>query len=159
MSRAGINPTRRALVVVQVALALVLLVGAGLLLRSLQHLFAVPPGFDAAHLLTMQVQTAGQRFRDPNATHRFFAQVLEAVRQVPGVSAAAFTSQLPLTGDEDVWGVHFETIPTSAADENRDGLSICGESRLLRSDGHPAPGRPRAERARYRRRSTGRCDQ
>ena len=71
----GHHLTRRALVVVQVALALVLLVGAGLLLRSLQHLFAVPPGFDAAHLLTMQVQTAGQRFRDADATHRFFTQV------------------------------------------------------------------------------------
>ena len=96
----GHHPTRRALVVVQVALALVLLVGAGLLVRSLQHLFAVPPGFDPAHLLTMQVQTAGQRFRDPDATHRYFTQVLEAVREVPGVSAAAFTSQLPLTADE-----------------------------------------------------------
>jgi putative ABC transport system permease protein len=117
----GHHPTRRALVVVQVALALVLLVGAGLLVRSLQQLFAVPPGFDAAHLLTMQVQTAGQRFRDPNATHRYFAQVLEAVRVLPGVSAAAFTSQLPLTADEGAWGVHFETIPTSAADENHDG--------------------------------------
>ena len=117
----GHHPTRRALVVVQVALALVLLVGAGLLVRSLQHLFAVPPGFDPAHLLTMQVQTAGQRFRDPNATHRYFTQVLEAVREVPGVSAAAFTSQLPLTADEGQWGVHFETIPIAAADENHDG--------------------------------------
>ena len=117
----GHHPTRRALVVVQVALALVLLVGAGLLVRSLQQLFAVPPGFDPARLLTMQVQTAGQRFRDPDATHRYFAQVLEAVREVPGVSAAAFTSQLPLTADEGQWGVHFETIPASAADENHDG--------------------------------------
>src|SRR5688572_7462727 len=118
----GHHPTRRALVVVQVALALVLLVGAGLLVRSLQQLFAVPPGFDTSHLLTMQVQTGGQRFRDPDATHRYFTQVLEALREVPGVSAAAFTSQLPLTEDEDAYGVHFETIPTPAADENRDGL-------------------------------------
>ena len=64
----GHQLTRRSLVVVQVALALVLLVSAGLLLRSLQHLFAVPPGFDPSELLTMQVQTAGQRFRD--ATRR-----------------------------------------------------------------------------------------
>jgi putative ABC transport system permease protein len=113
--------TRRTLVVVQVALAVVLLVGAGLLLRSLQRLFAVPPGFDTTSLLTMQVQIAGQRFRDANTSHRFFTQVLETVRQLPGVSAAAFTSQLPLTGDEDVWGVHFESIPEQAADENHDG--------------------------------------
>jgi putative ABC transport system permease protein len=117
----GDHLTRRGLVVAQVALAVVLLVGAGLLVRSLQHLFAVPPGFEPAHLLSMQVQTAGARFRDAETMHRFFDDVLAAVRQVPGVSAAAFTSQLPLTGDEDVWGVHFESIPALAADENRDG--------------------------------------
>jgi predicted permease len=117
----GHHFTRRTLVVVQVALAVVLLVGAGLLFRSLQHLFAVPPGFNPEHLLTMQVQTAGRQFRDPNTTHRFFIQALEAVRQVPGVSAAAFTSQLPLTGEEDVYGVHFESIPAAAADESHDG--------------------------------------
>jgi hypothetical protein len=117
----GSGRTRGTLVVVQVALAVVLLVGAGLLVRSLQHLLAVPPGFEPAHLLTMQVQTAGARFRDPDTTHRFFDQVLEAVRLVPGVSAAAFTSQLPLTGEVDVFGVHFQSIPASAADENREG--------------------------------------
>jgi putative ABC transport system permease protein len=117
----GHQLTRRALVVVQVAIALVLLVAAGLLLRSLQHLFAMPPGFDPAGLLTMQVHTAGQRFRDADATNRFFTQALQAVRQVPGVSAAAFTNQLPLTGEEEVWGVHFESIPTAAADETHDG--------------------------------------
>jgi putative ABC transport system permease protein len=112
--------TRRSLVVAQVALALVLLVAAGLLLRSLQHLFAMPPGFNPNELLTLQVQTAGQRFRDPAATHRFFSQALEAVGQVPGVAAASFTSQLPLTGDRDEWGVHFETVPRAAADETHD---------------------------------------
>jgi putative ABC transport system permease protein len=115
----GHQVTRRMLVVVQVALALMLSVGAGLLLRSLQQLLAVPPGFDAANVLTLQVQTAGHRFRDPNAIHRFFTAVLESVRQVPGVSAAALTSQLPLTGDEDLWGVHVESPPASAADADR----------------------------------------
>jgi putative ABC transport system permease protein len=116
----GHQLTRRSLVVVQVALALVLLVAAGLLLRSLQHLFAMPPGFNPDQLLTLQVQTAGQRFRNPDATHRFFNQAIEAVQQVPGVAAVAATSQLPLTGDEDVWGVHFETVPRAAADETHD---------------------------------------
>jgi putative ABC transport system permease protein len=115
---------RRALVVVQVALAVVLLIGAGLILRSLQQLFAVPPGFEPTHLLTLQVQTAGRRFRDADASHRFFNQTLDAVRQIPGVTAVAFASQLPLTGDEDVWGVHFESIPALAAEEDRDGYRI-----------------------------------
>jgi putative ABC transport system permease protein len=103
---------RRTLVVAEVALAIVLLVSTGLLLRSLQRLFAIDPGFDASHLLTMQVQTGGPRF-DNDATHRFFDQALEAVRQVPGVTEAAFTSQLPLSGDlDDGYGVHFESSPT-----------------------------------------------
>jgi putative ABC transport system permease protein len=117
----GHQLTRRALVVVQVALALVLLVGAGLLVRSLNRLFAIPPGFDSHNVLTMQVQTAGRRFRDSEPTHQFFSQAIDAVHRVPGVSMAAFTSQLPLTGDEDVWGVHFESVPAAAADESRDG--------------------------------------
>jgi putative ABC transport system permease protein len=108
----GHQLTRRTLVVAEVALALVLLVSAGLLLRSMQRLFAIDPGFDTSHLLTMQVQTSGHRF-DKDTTHRFFEQALEAVRQVPGVTAAAFTSQLPLSGDlEDGYGVHFESSPT-----------------------------------------------
>jgi putative ABC transport system permease protein len=104
----GHRRTRSALVVVEVALALVLLVSSGLLLRSLERLFAVAPGFDAAHLLTMQVQTYGRRYEDDATCNRFFAQALEAVRNVPGVSAAAFTSQLPLSGEADIYGVEFE---------------------------------------------------
>jgi predicted permease len=118
---AGHRPVRAALVVVQVALAVVLLVSAGLILRSLQHLFAVPTGFDPSHLLTMQVQAAGQRFMDANTSHRFFVELLDAVRQVPGVTSAAYTSQLPLSGVEELWGVHFESIPASAANEDHDG--------------------------------------
>ena len=110
---------RRALVIAEVALALVLVTGAGLLLRSLQHLFAVPPGFDAAHTLTMQVQTSGRRFATDEPTHRFFTESLDAVRRVPGVSVAAFTNQLPLTGDTDVWGGHFESSPTQPPNEDR----------------------------------------
>jgi len=115
-SRSVSLSTRRALVVAEVALALTLLVGAGLLLRSLQRLFAISPGFDSSSALTMQVQASGLRF-DKDATDRFFAQALEAVRQTPGVTAAAFTSQLPLSGDYDEYGVSFEPGP----DEKREG--------------------------------------
>ncbi len=116
----GREVTRRTLVVVQLAFALVLLAGAGLLLRSLQHLLAMPPGFEPTNVLTLQVQTGGRRFRDPNATHQFFAEALEAVRHVPGVSMAGATSQLPLTGDQDVWGMQFESAPPAAINESRD---------------------------------------
>ena len=108
----GHRRARAALVVAEVAIALVLLVSSGLLLRSLQRLFAVPAGFDSSRLLTMQVQQAGHRFDADSTRHRFFAQVLEAARHVPGVSAAGLTSQLPLSGDLDAYGAHFEATPT-----------------------------------------------
>lgn len=114
----GQRRTRSALVVVEVALAFVLLVSSGLLLRSLQHWFAVDAGFDASHLLTMQVQTSGRRFLENAATYKFFEDALEAVRKVPGVTSAALTSQLPLSGDSDVYGVHFESSPVQRDTED-----------------------------------------
>ncbi len=105
----GPRRARTVLVITEVAVAIVLLVSSGLLLRSSQRLLGVQAGFDASNVLTMQVQTSGQRFSDDATTHRFFDQVLEAVRQVPGVATAALTSQLPLSGDVDMFGVAFET--------------------------------------------------
>ena len=106
------------LVVSEVALALVLLVGAGLLLRSLGHLFAIDPGFDGTHLLTMQVQESGRRFNTDDVRARFFTHALEEVRKVPGVAAAAFTSQLPLSGDFAVYNMQLEAYPN----DNSEGL-------------------------------------
>ncbi|HEV2424067.1 MAG TPA: ABC transporter permease [Terriglobia bacterium] len=109
--------TRRALVVAEVSLAIVLLVSAGLLLHSLNRLFRVDPGFDPSHMLTMQVQTSGHKFDDlasapgvgPSLRRQFFSQALDSVRRVPGVSAAAFTSLLPFTSPElSIYGTHFE---------------------------------------------------
>ncbi|HWA96642.1 MAG TPA: ABC transporter permease [Terracidiphilus sp.] len=99
---------QKILVVSEVSLAAVLLVSAGLLLRSMQHLFAVDPGFDASHLLTMQVQASGHRFKNDAAELRFFNQTLEQVRRVPGVVSAGLAAELPLSGDSDVYGVEFE---------------------------------------------------
>jgi putative ABC transport system permease protein len=108
--------TRGMLVVAEVSLALVLLVSAGLLMRSLEHLFAVAPGFDAPHLLSMQVQAAGSRFGNNSETNLFFDEALDAVRHLPGVTAAAFTSQLPLSGDLDGYGVHIENDDDPSGD-------------------------------------------
>jgi putative ABC transport system permease protein len=111
--------TRRMLVVTEVALAFVLLISAGLLLRSMRHLLAVAPGFEPSHLLTMQVATSGHQFDNSDAApdsgdrarRRFFKQALEAVQHVPGVEAAAFSSLLPLSDDPPVdalYGAQFE---------------------------------------------------
>ncbi len=119
----GHQVVRRTLVVAEVALALVLLVGSGLLLRSLQSLFAVAPGFEASGLLTLRVQESGHRFDTDSARHRFFAQALEAVRRAPGVTAAAFTSQLPLSGDNEEYGVLLESDTTRQGDAFRYAVS------------------------------------
>jgi putative ABC transport system permease protein len=111
--------TRRALVSVEVALALILLVSAGLLLRSMQRLLEIDPGFNVSHMLTLQVQSFGHQFDDSssapgvgaNLRRKFFAQALDAVRRVPGVEQAAFTSLLPLSDDPPVdalYGAQFE---------------------------------------------------
>jgi len=101
----GHRRTRSALVIGEVALALVLLVSSGLLLRSLERLFAVNTGFDPSNLLTVQVQILGERFGEDSSSDRFFEAVLENARRVPGVAAAGLTSQLPLSGDRDEYGV------------------------------------------------------
>jgi putative ABC transport system permease protein len=104
----GNHRTRRVLVVTEVSLAVVLLVSAGLLLRSMQRLFAVDPGFDPQRLITMQVQESGHRYDSDAARLQLFQQALENIRRIPGVTAAGFTSQLPLSGDQDIYGVEFE---------------------------------------------------
>jgi putative ABC transport system permease protein len=109
------RPVRRALVAVQVALAVVLLICSGLLLRSLGRLLAIDPGFDPAGVLTMQVQLSGQQYTTADAASRFFDQALDAIRSTPGVTVAGVTSQLPLSGDLDEFGTHFEADPTRAA--------------------------------------------
>ncbi len=121
----GHHTARRALVVAEVALALVLLVASGLMLRTLERFFSVPPGFNASHVITMQVQTVGHRYDSDSATFQLFSRMLGAVREVPGVTAAGFTSQLPLSGDDNVYGVHLEAdnAPTEDAQAFRYGVS------------------------------------
>lgn len=107
--------TRGALVAAEFALALVLLVSSGLLLRSLERLFAVPAGFDARQLLTMQIQVVGHRYDENPATFQLIDRMVQEVRQVPGLESAAVSSQLPLSTDDDEYGAQFEATPTEAA--------------------------------------------
>ncbi len=94
----GRGTTRSALVVVEVALSLVLLVGAGLMIRSLWKLQTIDPGFDEHNVLTMNVQVNKKQFTDPTQEAQFFDQVLQRVRSLPGVAAAGAVDNLPLTG-------------------------------------------------------------
>jgi putative ABC transport system permease protein len=105
---AGHHWLRRSLVVMQVALAFVLLTGAGLLLRSVDRLLATAPGFDPSHVLTLQVVATGRRYKSSEELAQLYSGALDAVRAVPGVVDAAFSTQLPLSGDDESYGVSFE---------------------------------------------------
>ena len=97
--------TRATLVIGEVALAMMLLVGAGLLGRSLMRLLSVNAGFDAGHLVTMQVQATGTAYPDRAAIQANHDRILESVRALPGVEAAGLTGMLPLGGNYDDRGI------------------------------------------------------
>lgn len=86
------------LVVVQVALALMLLVGAGLIAQSLRRLLDVSPGFRTDHLLTMSVALPDARYREPEQIHVFQRELVTQMAALPGVRGAAMIDQLPLSG-------------------------------------------------------------
>jgi putative ABC transport system permease protein len=94
---------RQALVVAQIALALVLLVGAGLLTRSFARLIAVEPGFDASNLLTLHISLHGPAYGRAHTT-LYYQRLLERLRALPGVESAAAVTTLPMSGA----GVDFE---------------------------------------------------
>ena len=89
---------RNALAVAEIALALVLLTGAGLMMKSLWRMHAVDPGFRADDLLTMTVTVPEAVYREPADIKAFHARVLEKLAGIPGVSAAAAINSLPLAG-------------------------------------------------------------
>ncbi len=89
---------RGAFVVVELAVALVLLVGAGLLIKTFWNLRAVEPGFAADHLVTMRIELPEARYKEPDKQNRFRSQTLESLKSLPGVQAA-MVSELPLSFD------------------------------------------------------------
>lgn len=90
--------TREALVVSEIALAMVLLAGAGLLLRSFERLSQVYPGFSADHILLADIVRSPSAYRDPNVRLGFFDRLFEQVSALPGVRSVGGVSFLPVTG-------------------------------------------------------------
>ncbi len=90
--------TQSILVIVQMALTLVLLVGAGLLFRTLRHLSDVNPGFDIQHIMTFKVGVSHSLTKTAPSTRTAYQQLIERIRQIPGVQGADFTGSVPLNG-------------------------------------------------------------
>jgi putative ABC transport system permease protein len=97
---AGSKALRNALAVTQVALAFVLLTGAGLLLRSLSRMVAADLGFDSTNVITAGLPIANERFPDPLNLNLYLKSLVANIGAIPGVRDVAFTSALPLRG----WG-------------------------------------------------------
>jgi putative ABC transport system permease protein len=97
-SGAGRKRLRNFLVVSEIALALVLLIGAGLLLNSFKKLLDVKPGFDPAGTLTMQLFLSGPRYAEDYQKTAFLKEALERIRSVPGAVSAGLVNSLPIAG-------------------------------------------------------------
>ncbi|MEO6725682.1 MAG: ABC transporter permease [Blastocatellia bacterium] len=102
---------RNALVVAEVALALVLLVGAGLLIRSFARLQAVDPGFNAENVLTMRVGLPGRKYDTDRKRVDFFRQAIVGMQPLPGVEAVGAVSFLPFAAPHAGTGVEIEGRP------------------------------------------------
>src|SRR6476660_8183432 len=126
--RSRIN-ARRLLVISEVALALMLVIGGGLMIRSFARLRAVDPGFTAENLLTMTISLSGSEHSTPAKRTAFFTELLQRVDALPGVQAASAINHLPLSGD--VWTLSFtiEGRPAPAPGEKQGAVY-----RIIRPD-------------------------
>jgi putative ABC transport system permease protein len=116
-SDSGGHRTRSLLVVAEVALSLVLLIGAGLMIRSFQQLQGVNPGFESHGVLTMTAAVSRAKFPLPAQQINFFEQVLQRVRTLPGVESAGVIDDIPLNQNGSHQPIAIEGRPVVAMSE------------------------------------------
>lgn len=111
------------LVVAQTAIGMVLLIGAGLLMRSFLHILSVDPGFDPKHLLTSRV---GVPFNpiDPDQPYRFYQQLLRRVSAIPGVQSASAGWPLPMSSNSATISFNIQGRPVAKGDEPTEALGV-----------------------------------
>ncbi|HEV2829869.1 MAG TPA: ABC transporter permease [Pyrinomonadaceae bacterium] len=111
------NRTRSILVVLESAVAVVLLIGAGLLIRSLIQLQNISPGFDAHNVLTMRVDLSREKYDTPEKSRNFFSQLESRLAGLPGVEKVGFISELPLSGQPNDMPYTVEGRPPVSIDQ------------------------------------------
>ena len=148
---------RNALVVCQVALALVLLVGAGLLLRSFDRLRAVALGVRPSRVMTFAVNLPGGRYPDAEQRARFHRDFQARLSALPGVRAAAAISWLPVTGTYHSWGVRRTDLSAGVAHDA--GPATCDRGAVFRRGGDSAPAGTDVQRGRRYQRAAARGHQ
>jgi putative ABC transport system permease protein len=102
-SSSRLGRARNALIVIEVALALVLLIGAGLLIKSFRLLQEVDPGFDPRNLLTMRLFLPLSKYEEPQRRQAFFEQILRRIEALPGVRAVGTSTWIPTLGGGDTY--------------------------------------------------------
>ncbi len=112
-ARIGSHRLEAALTIAQVALAVALLIGAGLLMRSYASLQAVNLGFDPSHVLTFRLSLPARKYQEPRAAARAYQDVVHGLAALPGVRTASAASHIPFTGALES-GVYVEGHPTPA---------------------------------------------
>jgi len=110
-SAAGRQRLRSALVIAEVALSLVLLVGAGLLIKSFWRLLNVDPGFNPQQLLSVELSLASERYGEESQRAAFYQQLLERLATLPGVEAAAIVNHPPFSGRRGIDAFKIEGRP------------------------------------------------
>jgi putative ABC transport system permease protein len=110
-SGAATGRARNTLMVAEVALSLVLLAGAGLMIKSFMRIHSIDPGFNPENVLTLQVALPASKYREPFQRIGFFQQAMERLAVLPGVEAAGAISRLPLAGDRSTAGMVIEGRP------------------------------------------------
>jgi putative ABC transport system permease protein len=120
---------RNVLAVAEIALSLVLLVGAGLLIRSFMQLQQVKPGFNPQHVLSVELSLPPAKYKEDAQVNQFFDQLLAAVAQQPGVEAATVSTDLPLGGNADFLAFSVEGRPLLPTDKTPDA-----EARVISPD-------------------------
>src|SRR5262249_41592172 len=121
---------RGALAAVQMALAVVLLLGAGLMLRSLAALLRVALGFEPRHVLTLQVQPPEATYPKPESVVAFYRTMLERVRALPGVRAAGIVRSLPLAAEIGDWGLDAEGYVETPGNHAKGDWQVVSEGAL-----------------------------
>jgi predicted permease len=113
---------RSALVIAEVTASVVLLVSVGLLLKALWHLEEVEPGFRPAGVLTLRTALPLPKYAATAARHRFYTSVLSGVRELPGVTNAAYVSFLPMAMGGGIWPISPDGGPAQGAGEENASL-------------------------------------
>lgn len=103
-SGSGHNRIRNLLVVLEIAMALVVLICAGLLIRSYQHVLKANPGFNPNGVFSLRLSLPAARYTTPESVYNFYKQLGERVRQLPGVESAGSSLVLPLSSYSAAWG-------------------------------------------------------